>query len=518
MLVGLPGAGKSTFYQAALRRHPPADQQGSVRRTTGSRRAGRRELIAQALAEGQSVVVDNTNPTRAERAAIVQQARAHGARATVYYFDCTTRECLARNATRQGRAARAQCGHLRHRPPPAAARRRRGLRPGLRRPTDRRRRLRGPPAARRPGSDRAAETQLPRGPDGTASAPSTHVDLWTQGLFMRATSSICLRRWLGVGVLVLRAPARRGPLGGPRWWRLRTHRSTTAAPTRTCPSSSRSPTPARATTGPGSEGGTAPDACTPLTCSVAGGRFCGRIGDGCGNALECGDCPDGQLCGGAGMAHVCSPPPGTACTPITCDQATGRLCGRIGDGCGRLLDCGDCAGGMACGAGGTANVCAARPAPAPRSPAPRPAAATAARSATAAAGCSTAATARPARPAAATARQGVCGTGLGQLHRPHLQRRPAAASAATSATAAATRSTAAPAPPARPAAATARPTSAPACWAAARRSTCDQPNGRYCGMVGDGCGGRSTAAPAPPARSAAPVPGVCAPDPGSARR
>ncbi len=50
------------------------------------------------------MVVDNTNPTRAERAAIVQQARAHGAQATVYFFDCTTRECLARNATREGRA------------------------------------------------------------------------------------------------------------------------------------------------------------------------------------------------------------------------------------------------------------------------------------------------------------------------------------------------------------------------------------------------------------------------------
>lgn len=102
MLVGLPGAGKSTFYK---QRFAATHQLVSKDLFPNSRQPARRqtELIAQALGQGQSVVVDNTNPTRAERAVIVQQARAHGARATVYYFDCTTRECLARNATRQGR-------------------------------------------------------------------------------------------------------------------------------------------------------------------------------------------------------------------------------------------------------------------------------------------------------------------------------------------------------------------------------------------------------------------------------
>jgi predicted kinase len=99
----VPGAGKSTFYR---QRFAATHQLISKDLFPNNRQPARRqsELIAQALARGQSVVVDNTNPTRAERAAIVQQARAHGAQATVYFFDCTTGECLARNATREGRA------------------------------------------------------------------------------------------------------------------------------------------------------------------------------------------------------------------------------------------------------------------------------------------------------------------------------------------------------------------------------------------------------------------------------
>ena len=37
--------------------------------------------------------------------------------------------------------------------------------------------------------------------------------------------------------------------------------------------------------------------CDALTsCQVTGGQYCGIIGDRCGGALNCGDCPTGQTC------------------------------------------------------------------------------------------------------------------------------------------------------------------------------------------------------------------------------
>ncbi|MBC8131733.1 MAG: hypothetical protein H7X95_02030 [Deltaproteobacteria bacterium] len=97
--------------------------------------------------------------------------------------------------------------------------------------------------------------------------------------------------------------------------------------------------------------------CVPLTCSpAAGGKYCGKVGDGCGGTLDCGGCAAPQVCGGFNP-NVCGPAPGS-CTPIACTTAGGgQYCGRIGNGCGGMLDCGACADGMACGTGATAHVC-----------------------------------------------------------------------------------------------------------------------------------------------------------------
>jgi predicted kinase len=105
ILIGLPGAGKTTFFAQRFvqsHAHVSKDNLRNNRQPASERRQG--ELIDAALAAGRSVVVDNTNATVEERAALIAQARRHGARVVGYFFDCTRAECLARNAARAGRA------------------------------------------------------------------------------------------------------------------------------------------------------------------------------------------------------------------------------------------------------------------------------------------------------------------------------------------------------------------------------------------------------------------------------
>lgn len=96
ILIGLPGAGKSTFYArhlAATHAHVSIDK---------PRR--QRALVAEALAAGRSVAVDNVNPTVAKRAALIALAAATGARVVGYWLDASPRACLGRNERRTGPA------------------------------------------------------------------------------------------------------------------------------------------------------------------------------------------------------------------------------------------------------------------------------------------------------------------------------------------------------------------------------------------------------------------------------
>ena len=103
ILIGLPGAGKTSFYRrhfAATHTHISKDLWPNA----SGRDARQRRLIDEALAAGRSVAVDNTHPTVAERAPIIAAARARGAQVVGYFVDVTTRVAVARNAERAGRA------------------------------------------------------------------------------------------------------------------------------------------------------------------------------------------------------------------------------------------------------------------------------------------------------------------------------------------------------------------------------------------------------------------------------
>jgi hypothetical protein len=126
----------------------------------------------------------------------------------------------------------------------------------------------------------------------------------------------------------------------------------------------------------------APEAGFCITsCMPLGGQYCGRIGDNCGRLLECGSCADpGFTCGGGGIHNVCGAPrDGGTCHATECETPNGAYCGVVGDGCGADIDCGACRDGTACGALGIANMCGTtgdggvpRDAPPPRAPKPPP--------------------------------------------------------------------------------------------------------------------------------------------------
>ncbi|SNS82526.1 AAA domain-containing protein [Geodermatophilus saharensis] len=102
-MVGLQGAGKSTHVRehlAATHAVVSKDHWPRARR----REARQQRVVAELLAAGRSVVVDNTNPSPAERAALVAAARTAGVPVRAVWVDTPPATCLARNDAREGRA------------------------------------------------------------------------------------------------------------------------------------------------------------------------------------------------------------------------------------------------------------------------------------------------------------------------------------------------------------------------------------------------------------------------------
>ena len=103
IFVGLQASGKSTFYHArfsATHEHISKD----LFRNNKNRNRRQRQLIETALRAGNSVVVDNTNPTVEERQPLIGLGREYGARIVGYYFESQVRRCLERNRQRTGQA------------------------------------------------------------------------------------------------------------------------------------------------------------------------------------------------------------------------------------------------------------------------------------------------------------------------------------------------------------------------------------------------------------------------------
>jgi predicted kinase len=103
ILIGLPGAGKTTFFRERF-----ADTHDHVSKDAlrNNRLPGRRQdaLLDQALSAGRCVVVDNTNANAETRAPLIAAARRRGAEVVAYVFPTDARDALRRNRLRTGRA------------------------------------------------------------------------------------------------------------------------------------------------------------------------------------------------------------------------------------------------------------------------------------------------------------------------------------------------------------------------------------------------------------------------------
>ncbi len=104
ILIGLQGAGKSTFYRTYFAEtHELVSK--DLLRTSKNRNKNLRQTdsIEQAFREQHSVVIDNTNVTVAERAALIQLGHAHHVQVIGYYFEAGVKQCLERNREREGK-------------------------------------------------------------------------------------------------------------------------------------------------------------------------------------------------------------------------------------------------------------------------------------------------------------------------------------------------------------------------------------------------------------------------------
>ena len=113
-MVGLQGCGKSTWVRDNLAQtHVVVSKDHWP--NAKNREARQQRMVAEHLAAGRSVVVDNTNPRREDRAGVLDLARAAGVPARAVWLDVPFQICLDRNLAREGRARVPVAGLLRTR-------------------------------------------------------------------------------------------------------------------------------------------------------------------------------------------------------------------------------------------------------------------------------------------------------------------------------------------------------------------------------------------------------------------
>ena len=98
IFIGIPACGKTTFYKERFSEYAHISLDELHTRSKEGR------LLTACIENGQSFVVDNTNPTRADREKYITAAKAAEYIVVGYYFRLSIGESMKRNAQRTGKA------------------------------------------------------------------------------------------------------------------------------------------------------------------------------------------------------------------------------------------------------------------------------------------------------------------------------------------------------------------------------------------------------------------------------
>lgn len=96
ILVGLMGAGKSSFYRERLPHYTLISK--DLMKNSKYKEQRQKKMLIHALSNNQNVVIDNMNLTPDNRQAIISLAHAYKATVSVYYFPISLQESIERNA------------------------------------------------------------------------------------------------------------------------------------------------------------------------------------------------------------------------------------------------------------------------------------------------------------------------------------------------------------------------------------------------------------------------------------
>ena len=98
IFIGIQASGKTTFY------HKYFSDYVHINLDTLKRRSRENTLLAKCIENGDSFVVDNTNPTRADRQKYFDALKDTDYEIHGYYFKSSIIDCLERNSKREGKA------------------------------------------------------------------------------------------------------------------------------------------------------------------------------------------------------------------------------------------------------------------------------------------------------------------------------------------------------------------------------------------------------------------------------